>query len=222
MAERPAYKRTLFDRHGPAALDYIRAWSYGAMVFGLTAAVLTVRIGFKWWTIPVGLAAGVAAGTLGLFMANAMGGAWKHLMVDGSSTPYVEQYSRQQALVMQGKLDEALASFESIIKKEPSSVDARIRAAELYARDKGDHRRAAELLREAQRIPTITMGQDVYVGHRLVDLFVGPLNEPGRALVELRRLIERHPGNAAADRARQALAELKARHFAGRDENLSS
>lgn len=222
MAERPVYKRTLFDRHGPAALDYIRAWSYGAMVFGLTAAVLTVRTGFRWWAIPVGLAAGAAAGTLGLFIADAMGGAWKHLMVDGSSTPYVEQYSRQQALVMQGKLDEALASFESIIKEEPSSVDARIRAAELYARDKGNHRRAAELLREAQRIPTITLGQDVYVCHRLVDLFVGPLNEPGRALVELRRLIECHPRSAAADRAREALAELKARHFAGRDANLSS
>jgi TolA-binding protein len=44
------------------------------------------------------------------------------------------------------------------------------------------------------------------------------LNDPGRALVELRRLIERYPGSAAADRARDALATLKARHFARSDE----
>jgi len=71
-----------------------------------------------------------------------------------------------------------------------------------------------ELLRDAQRLPTIAVGQDVYVSHRLVDLFTGPLNEPGRALVELRRLIERYPASAAAEQARKALAELKARYVA--------
>ena len=222
MAERAEYKRTLFDRHGPAAWDYIRAWAYGAMVFGLVVAAFTLRVGFKWWTIPVGLAAGAATGTLGLFMAQTVGNTWRHIAVDGSSTPYTEQYSQQQALVMQGKLDDALVSFELVIKEKPDSVDARIRAAELYSRDKGNHRRAAELFREAQRIPSIAQGQDVYIAHRLVDLFTGPLNEPGRALVELRRLIERYPGSAAADRARDALATLKARHFADADGHLSS
>jgi tetratricopeptide (TPR) repeat protein len=222
MAEDAEYNRTLFDRHGPAALDYIRAWAYGAMVFGIVVAAFTLRVGFMWWTIPVGLAAGATTGALGLFVALSVGNTWKHLMMDGSATPYIEQYSAEQALVMQGKLDEALASFESVIKERPESIEARIRAAELYARDKGNHHRAAELFREAQRIPTIAQGQDVYVAHRLVDLFTGPLNEPRRALVELRRLIERYPGSAAADRARDALATLKARHFTQGDGELSS
>jgi tetratricopeptide (TPR) repeat protein len=214
MGEEAEYNPTLFDRHGPAALDYIRAWAYGAIVFGLVVAAFTLRVGFMWWTIPVGLAVGAAAGALGLFMARSVGNTWKHLTMDGSTTPYIEQYSALQALVMQGKLDEALASFESVIKERPETIEARIRAAEMYSRQKGNHHRAAELLREVQRIPTITQGHDVYVAHRLVDLFTGPLNEPGRALVELRRLIERYPRSAAADRAREALATLKARHFA--------
>jgi len=212
MSEGPEYKRTLFDRHGPAALDHIRAWAYGAMVFGLTVAAITLRVGFHWWTIPIGLAAGAATATLGLIVAQSVGGAWKRVMVNRDSTPYVQQYSQQQALVMQGKLDEALASFESVIRERPGSVDVRIRAAELYTRDKGDHRRAAELFREAQRLRAITLEQEVYISHRLVDLLVGPLNEPGRALVELRRLIERYPNSDAARRAREALAELKARY----------
>jgi hypothetical protein len=214
MAKRSEYKRTLFDRHGAAAWDYMRAWSYGAMVFGLTVAVLTLHVGFHWWTIPVGLVAGAAIAASGLVVAHSVASTWKHLMVEGSSTPYVEQYSHQQALVMQGKIDEALASFELVINREPGSIDVRIRAAELYAREKGNHRRAAELFRQAQRIATIAAGQDVYVSHRLVDLYTGPLNEAGRALVELRRLIERHPGTAAAEQARKALAELKARYVA--------
>jgi hypothetical protein len=222
MSERAEYELTLFDRHGPAALDYIRAWSYGAMVFGLTVAVFTVRAGFKWWTIPVGLVAAAVTATLGLFIAHSVGGTWKQLMFDGSSTPYTEQYSLQQSLVMQGKLDEALASFESVIKDNPAGIDARVRAAELYTREKQNHRRATELFRDAQRIPTISLGQDVYISHRLVDLYTGPPNEPGRALVELRRLIERYPGSAAAEQARNALAELKARYVAQGDANGAS
>jgi tetratricopeptide (TPR) repeat protein len=215
MAERPEYKRTLFDRHGAAASDYLRAWAYGGMVFGLTVAAFTLRAGFHWWTIPVALAAGAASAALGLFVAHSVGSTWKHLMVDGSSTPYIEQYSQQQALVMQGKVDEALASFELVINERPDSIDARIRAAELYAREKRNPARAAELFRDAQRVATIAPGQDVYVSHRLVDLYTGPLNEPGRALAELRRLIERHPGTSVAEQARKALAELKVRYVPG-------
>lgn len=212
--KRAEYKPTLFDRHGPAAWDFMRALSYGAMVVVLVVAAFALRMGWRWWTIPVGIVTGAVTGALGLFVAHSVGGAWKYLMVDGSSTPSVEQYSQQQALVMQGKVDEALESFESVINETPETIDARIRAAELYAREKGNHRRAMELLREAQRIPAIAVGQDVYVSHRLVDLYTGPLNEPSRALVELRRLIERYPQSAAAEQARTALAELKARYVA--------
>ncbi len=207
------YQRTLFDRHGPAASDFLRTAGYGVMVFGLTFGVLVLETGFSWSNVGVSVLAGALAGGMSLFLAHASESAWKHLMMNGTSTPYTEQYSYQQALVMQGKLDEALESFEAVISENPDAVDARIRAAELYAREKGDHARAAALFREAQGIASISAGEDIYVSNRLVDLLTGPLQEPGRALVELRRLIERHPGTAAAGHARIALAELKARHL---------
>ncbi|HLJ18563.1 MAG TPA: tetratricopeptide repeat protein, partial [Stellaceae bacterium] len=117
----------------------------------------------------------------------------------------------QQALVMRGQIDAALASYEAVIAERPDAVDARLRAAEVYLKERADHRRAAELFRAVQRIATITPGQDVYVTNRLVDLLTGPLDDPGRALVELRRLIERYPDSPAAGHARQALAALRAR-----------
>jgi tetratricopeptide (TPR) repeat protein len=116
-------------------------------------------------------------------------------------------------LVMQGKLDEAIESYEAVIAEKPDAADARIKAAELYAREKKNPVRAAELFREVQRVPGVSIGDDVYAANRLIDLLNGPLNEPGRALVELRRMIEKYPGSAAASHARDAIAALKPAHM---------
>jgi len=220
--ERPdEYKTTLFDRHGAAASDIVRAWGYGLMVFGITMGGISLSMvaggatpTLLQWVEVLGISAvlGAVTGVSGLLIGGAAGKGWKHIMVDGSTTPYEEQYSHEQSLVMRGQIDAALASFEAIVQGNPDAVKPRVRAAELYSREKGDHLRAAQLLAEVQRIKTAGVGDFVYATHRLVDLYTGPLNEPGRAMVELRRLIERLPGTPAADQARDALATLKARH----------
>jgi tetratricopeptide (TPR) repeat protein len=210
MGEPKEYKPTLFDRHGAAAADYVRAYAYGLMVFGLIFGTAGPYIGMFMAAI-AGAAAGLLVTWFALGLTNAVGWAWKRIMMDGTSTPYIEQYSYQQALVMKGQLDDALESFEAVIAEQPTASDARIRAAELYDREKKNHKRAAELFREVQRIETATMGQYIQATHRLVDLYTGPLNEPGKALGELRKLIDRYPGSPAAEHARDGLATLKAR-----------
>lgn len=215
------YKTTLFDRHGAAAADILRVWGYGLMVFGITMGAISLEMTAGgatptlWqWLEALGVSAifGAASGCAGLLISRGVGTGWKHVMVDGSTTPYEEQHSHEQSLVMRGQVDDALASFESIVRGKPDAVKPRVRAAELYSREKGNHVRAAQLLAEVQRIKTAGVGDFVYATHRLVDLYTGPLNEPGRAMVELRRLIERFPGTPAADQARDALATLKDRH----------
>jgi hypothetical protein len=42
-----------------------------------------------------------------------------------------------------------------------------------------------------------------------VDLYLGPLNDRGRALVELRRLVETYPDRREAQFARDAISRLK-------------
>jgi hypothetical protein len=207
--EPKAYRRTLFDRYGPGALDLIRSGSYGVMVFGLTfGAVALAAKGVSIATIGIAAAAGLATAGVSLLMAKGAGG-FATVMTHGAGTPYEEQYSREQALVMQGKIDEALASFASYVSASPNAVQPCIRSAELYLQYKSDARRAAELLRQARRMASITPGEDVYATNRLVDLLVGPLGDPGRACVELRRLIDRYPGTATAAHARGALARVK-------------
>src|SRR5580765_490128 len=108
MGEPNEYKQTMFDRHGPEAVQRVRAFGFMLMVFGLVTGTLISRVGFQWWVLPAGIMSGVAGGGFGYWLGEAAGATYKHLMVNGSTTPYVEQYSYQQALVMQGKLDEAL------------------------------------------------------------------------------------------------------------------
>lgn len=112
---------------------------------------------------------------------------------------------------MRGEIDEALESFEAIIAEQPAFVAPRLRAAEHYARGNRNPARAAELFREVRAIPDVPVRDAIYSSSRLVDLYDGPLADPGRALVELRRIIELYPGSAVATHARSALPALKAR-----------
>jgi hypothetical protein len=73
----------------------------------------------------------------------------------------------------------------------------------------GDTERATDLLREVQRFPGVAAGQDIYVSNRLIDLLLGPLHQPARALVELRRIIDRYPASSAATHARTAILTVK-------------
>lgn len=67
----------------------------------------------------------------------------------------------------------------------------------------------ADTVRAVQRRPAVSARDDIAASNRLIELLAGPLGEPGRAMVELRRLIDRHPGTDAAARAKLVLAELK-------------
>lgn len=212
MPEPKPYKATLMDRHGGEVVQYLRALAYGFISFALLMTALIAKAGWQWWTFPAAIAGGVFAGAWPIMLAKGAGKTYEHVMMSGASTPYVEQYSYQQALVMQGRLDEALESFEAVIAEKPDAIDPRVKAAELYDRDRKNHVRAAELFHEVLRIESITTGQHVYATNRLVDLYLGPLADPGKAMRELRRLIDRYPAAPAASQARDALAALKARH----------
>jgi hypothetical protein len=129
----------------------------------------------------------------------------------GQSTPYEEQFSYQESLAARGDVAGALASYEAVIAAVPTAVAPRLRAADLYAGRGNDPHRAAVLYREIRDNAGVSPRDGLYASSRLVDLYDGPLSEPGRALVELRRIIERFPSSAVAKGARDALPRLKAR-----------
>ena len=217
MAGRGSYQRTLFDRLGPDAGILLKAYSYAAAPAGLSVPVF-MALGHSYSLEPLPYLALMMVGPVALWFVSAklalrlLAGSGRVVQVvveGGSSTPYTEQYSYQQTLVMQGRLDEALESYEAIIAEPESAVDVRIRAAELYAREAKRFDRAAELLREAIRHPKCSPSEEVYSARRLADLLSGPLGQPGRALVELRRLADRYQGTNVGEHAREAIRLIK-------------
>lgn len=220
MKPRKPYKVTFLDRHGPAGMLRVKAMGYGAVVAGLTFPMFTALYDNMLGFSGLGLLAAVLGSSLGMGAAatvvslktgDAAGEAAKYFTAGGSSTPYEEQFSQEQALIMQRDYAGAAACFEHRITLAKDRPDPRviIAGADVYREYKLNDARAAELYRMAQKLPTLTPGQDIYVANKLADLYLGPLKQPGKALVEFRRLIERYPNSRTADQARMALANLK-------------
>ncbi|MBL0172799.1 MAG: hypothetical protein IPP90_19235 [Gemmatimonadaceae bacterium] len=121
-------------------------------------------------------------------------------------------HSRAEALVAAGRLDDATAEFEATREKLGDTVASLRAEAELHAMSSGDPKRAEALFQRIRRAPDAQPGDELYASHRLIDLYLGSLNDPGRVMVELRRMADRFPETLDGQ---SALAELKRRRVEG-------
>jgi hypothetical protein len=215
------YRTTWLDRVGPEGAIALRAASWSARA-GITAFVVLMLYAAQGGTpalvtmAPIALVGGaaLAAGTyfLSMKLMDGVGVATRAFtMPSGNSTPYEQTFSYQESLAARGDVAGALESYEGIIAEHPAAIPPRLKAAEHYARGNRNPRRAAELFREIREIPGCSARDAVYASSRLADLYDGPLEDPGRAVVELRRIIEQYPTSRVAAHARTALPALKAR-----------
>lgn len=131
------------------------------------------------------------------------------LQPSGSTTPYAFDFSQIEAQVVRGDHAAAAVLWEDAIAERPGDVEVRVRAADFYGDVHRQHERALALYREVQRLEA-PPERHLYVAQRIVDLLLGPLPDKGRAVVELRRIIDRWPNSAAARHGRDAIARLKA------------
>jgi hypothetical protein len=118
-------------------------------------------------------------------------------------------YSHIEALEARGDIAGALVEWERVIGESPDALAARITAAELYSRKSDNHRRAEQLYRSVQTHVKAPDETKRYVTQRLIDLYLGPIKDEGRALVELRRVASRWPDSPEGKGARQAIANIK-------------
>jgi hypothetical protein len=167
------------------------------IVFGLTVALLMAAIftaiGLVFYRIVVVGSADLVGGAV---LPDRRGHA-------GAS------YSHIEAMEARGDLDGALVAWEAEIAASPHAYGARVHAADLYARGDRDAARAAELFRTVKDSALAPRDTKRYAWQRLIDLYLGPLDQRGRAMVELRRLADQWPGTPEATGALAALATLK-------------
>ena len=182
--------------------------------FAIIAVLLCLMFGIEGWrrvsiVVTFGSLCARACVRFGLGFANVAGQVVARFVApSGSTTPYEPGFSYQQALAIRGDVAGAMASYEAVLRESPQDVEAHVQAAELYV-EHADHERAIALFRAVREIPGVSAARDVYASNRLIDLYLGPAGNDGRALVELRRLVERYPGTDTAGRARAALGRIK-------------
>lgn len=125
------------------------------------------------------------------------------------STPYEPTYSAEQAMAVRGDIDGALKAYRIAMRQNPGDPEPRFRVAELLFR--GDYpEKAIEFFKEGRELSGDNRSRELYATQRLIDLYLSPLGDDVRALVELRRLVERFPGTKEAAAARNVLMKMKA------------
>jgi hypothetical protein len=122
-------------------------------------------------------------------------------------------YSSIETMAAQGNTEAAAAAYLERARAGRGDSEALVRRAMLLARALHAPAQAAlelESFREARRLDAES---DLRIGATLARLYEGPLAEPGRAMVELRRLIDRYPGARNARRLRRELEILRDERF---------
>jgi hypothetical protein len=121
-------------------------------------------------------------------------------------------YSAVETLVARGHYEAAADAYAERARHHPERLEATLRRAALLAGPLGQPETAAVELDSLRSTP-LPLRDDLRVGLALVDLYEHQLGDAGRAMGELRRLIDRCPTTQGARRLRAALGELKTQRY---------
>lgn len=202
------------------------AWLYGGGYFAVVGALLLA--GFSGIALiagfPVPLSGHpvvlvILSAVLGFVAGRGMGrlvfegsgrAAQSIYMPSGAGSAYTTQYSHIDTLEARGNYRGAVDAWEAAAIAEPQNPWPLIRAGEIYMRTLSEPATALERFKVAREVATITLDHRLYVTQKIVDLYLGPINDPGRALFELRRMVDTYPQRRESHFAREAISRLKA------------
>ncbi|HEU5305297.1 MAG TPA: hypothetical protein VFU40_11680 [Gemmatimonadales bacterium] len=178
-----------------------------AVILGVTTEPRALQLVGALWAV-YGLVVGFTSGVLepvidGLF----------NVLTNIGLTRAGGGYSAIEALVARGNLAAAAEAYAERARDPRERVDATLRRAKLLAESLASAETAALELDNLRTTGPLSSRDDFKVGLALVELYEHHLGDPGRAMAELRRLIDRHPSARDARRLRTALTELKSQRF---------
>ena len=191
----------------------VRYAAFMALVLLIGGGLLSaIGAGIGMLILLAGGALGVLAGVLFLVLKAAAAPSANALLAllgaqSGSSTPAPKGYSAIETMAVQGRYKDAASAYRREIRSDPSDVEARSRLAQLLVDHLDDSAGAARLLTEARDL-TRQKSQKIGYALRLVDLYRSRMKDRGKALVELRRLVDTFPDSPHIDGARSELAQL--------------
>ena len=182
---------------------------------GFATVALVIGLGRMHtpWIVPIfGVGGFVIGKMIGPAIARGWGRAAAALFGSESVGTYAERHSNIDALESRGDYQGAVNAWEAVAVRQPRNTWPLIRAGELYVRRLNAPGMALERYRNARDLSGITPELHRYTSQKIIDLYLGPLNDERRGMAELRRLMEMHPGTREADGARETLAAIRAKH----------
>lgn len=123
-------------------------------------------------------------------------------------------YSAIESLVTRGHFAAAAEAYADAGREQRGRAEPALRRAALLAGPLHQPETAAAELEALRNVTPLPPDDDIRIGLALAELWEHRLDQPGLAMRELRRLIDRYPGNRRMRQIRTALAELKATPFA--------
>lgn len=126
-------------------------------------------------------------------------------------TPYRHSFSQIETMIARGEVDAALAEYAW--RADAGDAQALIRRAALLAGPQHLPEKARIELEEFRERYRLGPADDIRVGLALARLYEDALDEPGRAMREIRRLLDLHPNARGLRHFRRTLEVLKAERF---------
>jgi hypothetical protein len=159
---------------------------------------------------PIGALIGYATGkTIGWALLTGSGRAAQSIYMPSAARHLANEHSEIVTLEARGNFKAAVSAWEAVAIAEPGNPWPLVRSGELYARELGEPAMAVERFRLARSLPSAKPELQRYASQKIIDLLLGPLGDRGRAMVELRMLVDKYPGSREAEGAREALRSLK-------------
>ena len=190
------------DRWRATVIIGLAAFGFETILFQVGALPSSIQPIVSLLTLPLVYFAGHAVARLAHHSAE---GFFRALFSAGGEA-HTHEYSEQEALVINGRIADAIASYHRHIATTPADLDARLRLAALLATH-GNDVVAAEAMYIEVRVLGPSRRQDVTLSNGLIDLFRAQ-GAREQLKAELARFARRHAGSVEGNNARQYLRQL--------------
>jgi tetratricopeptide (TPR) repeat protein len=128
----------------------------------------------------------------------------------GESTPHKREYSEAQALVLRGLFQEAIDCYQTYVAEFPDDPEPCIGIARVYRDHLKRYDDAVTWFRRARQAAGMDRGRELLVTREIIEVYLGKLGQPERAIPELARLADRFSGTREGDLAKVEIERIRA------------
>lgn len=208
----PSGGRGESDSFESAVRFRLLAWSPVGAVLGLLfGALLRARTGAGLWVVIVAIFLGwLSAYLVPLLLLRGVGSAGSTLYApSGRSTPRKREFSLAESYAVRGEYELAAGAYQVAIAEQPSDPEPYLRLARMYRDRVKEPGKSAAWFKRALSDATMSPGIRVRSQRELVELYVGRMGQPARAMPLLARIADEGPETSDGVWAAAELARIR-------------